>query len=41
MKYASSILAFDRIAADLAISPQDLDELVRSGAHAADELRSC
>jgi len=29
---------FDRIAADLEISPQDLDELVRGGAHGADEL---
>ena len=29
---------FDRIAADLEISPGDLDELVRRGLHAADEL---
>jgi hypothetical protein len=29
---------FDRIAADLQISPGDLDELVRRGPHAADEL---
>jgi len=29
---------FDRIAADLDISPGDLDELVRRGLHAADEL---
>ena len=29
---------FDRIAADLEVSPGDLDELVRRGAHAADEL---
>jgi len=29
---------FDRIAADLEISPGDLDELVRRGPHAADEL---
>jgi uncharacterized protein YjiS (DUF1127 family) len=29
---------FDRIAEDLRISPHDLDELVRHGAHAADEL---
>lgn len=29
---------FDRIASDLRISPDDLDELVRHGAHGADEL---
>lgn len=29
---------FDRIAGDLRISPDDLDELVRHGPHAADEL---
>lgn len=29
---------YDRIAADLEISPGDLDELVRRGPHAADEL---
>ena len=29
---------FDRIASDLRISPADLDELVRQGPHAADEL---
>jgi uncharacterized protein YjiS (DUF1127 family) len=29
---------FDRIAEDLRISPHDLDELVRHGAHSADEL---
>jgi hypothetical protein len=29
---------FDRIASDLRISPDDLDELVRQGPHAADEL---
>ena len=29
---------FDRIAADLEISSRDLDELVRRGSHAADEL---
>ena len=29
---------FDRIASDLRVSPVDLDELVRQGAHAADEL---
>jgi len=29
---------FERIAADLQVSPGDLDELVRHGAHAADEL---
>jgi uncharacterized protein YjiS (DUF1127 family) len=29
---------FDRIAADLRVSPSDLDELVRHGPHAADEL---
>ncbi len=29
---------FDRIAADLEISPGDLDELVRRGPHASDEL---
>jgi hypothetical protein len=29
---------FDRIAADLEISPSDLDELVRRGPHASDEL---
>lgn len=29
---------FDRIAADLEISPYDLDQLVRHGLHAADEL---
>jgi hypothetical protein len=29
---------FDRIASDLRISPADLDELVRHGPHAADEL---
>ena len=29
---------FDRIAEDLRISPADLDELVRHGEHAADEL---
>jgi len=29
---------FERIAADLLISPTELDELVRHGAHAADEL---
>src|SRR5579864_7772738 len=29
---------FDRIAEDLRISPHDLDELVRHGPHAADEL---
>ena len=29
---------FDRIARDLRISPDDLDELVRHGAHGADEL---
>ena len=29
---------FDRIAADLEVSPGDLDELVRRGPHAADEL---
>ena len=31
-------LEFDRIASDLRISPDDLDELVRHGAHGADEL---
>src|SRR5215468_3034931 len=30
---------FDRIAADLEISPGDLDELVQRGPHGADELR--
>jgi len=30
---------FDRIATDLRISPSDLDELVRRGPHASDELR--
>jgi hypothetical protein len=29
---------FDRIASDLRVSPADLDELVRHGPHAADEL---
>ena len=29
---------FDRIASDLRVSPTDLDELVRQGPHAADEL---
>jgi uncharacterized protein YjiS (DUF1127 family) len=29
---------FDRIASDLRISPDDLEELVRHGKHAADEL---
>lgn len=29
---------FDRIAGDLRIAPDDLDELVRHGGHAADEL---
>lgn len=29
---------FDRIASDLRVSPDDLDELVRHGPHAADEL---
>jgi hypothetical protein len=29
---------FDRIASDLKVSPDDLDELVRQGPHAADEL---
>jgi hypothetical protein len=29
---------FDRIASDLRVSPHDLDELVRHGPHAADEL---
>ena len=29
---------FDRIAADLEVTPGDLDELVRRGPHAADEL---
>jgi hypothetical protein len=29
---------FDRIASDLRVSPDDLDELVRHGSHAADEL---
>jgi hypothetical protein len=29
---------FDRVAADLEISPGDLDELVRRGPHAGDEL---
>lgn len=29
---------FDRIAEDLRVSPSDLDELVRRGPHAADEL---
>jgi hypothetical protein len=29
---------FDRIASDLRLSPADLDELVRHGTHAADEL---
>jgi hypothetical protein len=29
---------FDRIAADLQVSPDDLDELVRQGPHAADEM---
>jgi hypothetical protein len=29
---------FDRIASDLRVSPTDLDELVRHGPHAADEL---
>lgn len=29
---------FDRIAEDLRVSPNDLDELVRRGPHAADEL---
>ena len=29
---------FDRIATDLRVSPTDLDELVRQGPHAADEL---
>ena len=29
---------FDRIAGDLRVSPNDLDELVRRGPHAADEL---
>jgi transcriptional regulator with XRE-family HTH domain len=29
---------FDRIASDLRVSPNDLDELVRRGPHAADEL---
>jgi len=31
-------LEFARIASDLRISPDDLDELVRHGAHGADEL---
>jgi|SRR5579859_404487 len=31
---------FDRIAADLEISPGDLDELVRRGPHATDELHA-
>jgi hypothetical protein len=30
--------ALDRIAGDLRVSPGDLDELVRHGPHAADEL---
>jgi transcriptional regulator with XRE-family HTH domain len=29
---------FDRIAGDLRVSPNELDELVRKGPHAADEL---
>jgi len=29
---------FDRIASDLRVAPNDLDELVRHGPHAADEL---
>jgi transcriptional regulator with XRE-family HTH domain len=29
---------FDRIAGDLQVSPDELDELVRNGPHAADEL---
>ena len=29
---------FDRIASDLRVSPGDLDELVRQGPHAADEM---
>jgi transcriptional regulator with XRE-family HTH domain len=29
---------FDRIASELRVSPRDLDELVRHGPHAADEL---
>lgn len=29
---------FDRIASDLRVSPSDLEELVRQGPHAADEL---
>jgi len=29
---------FDRIASDLRVSPDELDELVRHGSHAADEL---
>jgi hypothetical protein len=29
---------FDRIASDLRVAPDDLDELVRHGAHSADEL---
>jgi len=29
---------FDRIASDLRVSPDDLDELVRHGSHGADEL---
>ncbi len=29
---------FDRVARDLRVSPADLDELVRQGPHAADEL---
>jgi uncharacterized protein YjiS (DUF1127 family) len=29
---------FDRIASDLRVTPDDLDELVRQGPHAADEL---
>jgi hypothetical protein len=29
---------FDRIASDLRVSPEDLEELVRHGEHAADEL---
>ncbi len=31
-------LEFDRIASDLRVSPHDLNELVRQGPHAADEL---
>jgi len=33
-----NVTEFDRIANDLRLSPADLDELVRHGPHAADEL---